>query len=61
MSCCAVASILARGLPIAAVHSEDGPGQYELDIGLLAPLAFADAVVTPKTCCGARRAATDSR
>jgi glutamine synthetase len=44
-----VASILAaRGVPIAAVHSEAGPGQYEIDIGMLAPLAFADAVVHTK-------------
>ncbi len=44
-----VASTLAsRGVPITAVHSESGPGQYELDLGLLAPLAFADAVVRTK-------------
>jgi glutamine synthetase len=44
-----VASTLAaRGVPVTAVHSEAGPGQYELDIGLLAPLAFADAIVRTK-------------
>jgi glutamine synthetase len=44
-----VASILAaRDIPITAVHSEAGPGQYEIDIGMLAPLAFADAVVHTK-------------
>lgn len=44
-----VASTLTtRGIPITAVHSEAGPGQYELDIGLLPPLAFADAVVHTK-------------
>jgi glutamine synthetase len=44
-----VASTLTeRDLPVAAVHSEAGPGQYEIDIGLLAPLALADAVVHTK-------------
>ena len=44
----AASTLASRGVPIAAVHSEAGPGQYELDIGLLAPLAFADAVIRTK-------------
>jgi glutamine synthetase len=44
----AASTLASRGVPITAVHSEAGPGQYELDIGLLAPLAFADAVIRTK-------------
>jgi glutamine synthetase len=44
----AATTLADRGVPIAAAHSEAGPGQYELDIGLLAPVAFADAIVRTK-------------
>jgi glutamine synthetase len=44
----AATTLAERGVPIAAVHSEVGPGQYELDLGLLAPIEFADAVVRTK-------------
>jgi glutamine synthetase len=44
----AASTLAARSVPITAVHSEVGPGQYEIDIGLLPPLEFADAVVRTK-------------
>ena len=44
----AASTLVARGISITAVHSEAGPGQYELDLGLLPPLAFADAVIRTK-------------
>jgi glutamine synthetase len=37
-----------RGVEVLSCHHEAGPGQYELDIAPLAPLALADAIVLAK-------------
>ena len=36
------------GIEVISTHLESGPGQYELDLGALAPLALADALVLTK-------------
>jgi glutamine synthetase len=36
------------GVNVVAAHLEAGPGQYELDIGAMAPVAMADALVLAK-------------
>ena len=36
------------GIEVVACHHEAGPGQYELDLGRLGPLALADALVLAK-------------
>jgi glutamine synthetase len=38
----------AAGVPVEACHHEAGPGQYELDLGPLGPLALADGLVLAK-------------
>ena len=38
----------AAGLEVVSCHHEAGPGQYEIDLGGLAPLALADALVLAK-------------
>src|SRR5581483_12121229 len=38
----------ACGLEIDACHHEAGPGQYELDLAALPPVALADALVFAK-------------
>jgi glutamine synthetase len=38
----------ARGIEVLSCHHEAGPGQYELDLSRLAPLAQADAIVLAK-------------
>ncbi|MDQ1376309.1 MAG: glutamine synthetase [Acidimicrobiaceae bacterium] len=45
----AAASRLAGyGVEVISTHLESGPGQYELDLASLAPLALADALVLAK-------------
>jgi len=38
----------AAGLDVVSCHHEAGPGQYELDLAPMAPLALADALVFAK-------------
>jgi glutamine synthetase len=38
----------AAGVPVEACHHEVGPGQYELDLGPLPPLALADGLMLAK-------------
>jgi glutamine synthetase len=38
----------ARGIEVVSCHHEAGPGQYELDLAPLSPLAQADAIVLAK-------------
>jgi glutamine synthetase len=40
--------ISARGVEVLSCHHEAGPGQYELDLAPLHPLAQADAIVLAK-------------
>ncbi len=40
--------LLTSGIPVEACHHEAGPGQYEIDLGALAPLDLADALVLAK-------------
>jgi glutamine synthetase len=40
--------LAAYGIAVEACHHEAGPGQYELDLGSLAPLPLADALVLAK-------------
>jgi len=40
--------LAAAGVDVRACHHEAGPGQYELDLAPLGPLAVADAVVLAK-------------
>ena len=40
--------LAANGIDIIGAHLEAGPGQYELDLAALAPLALADALVLAK-------------
>jgi glutamine synthetase len=42
------ARLSGHGVPVISCHHEAGPGQYELDLGPLAPLALADAIVLAK-------------
>jgi len=41
-------ALAARGCEVLSGHHEAGPGQYEIDLGALAPLAAADAIVFAK-------------
>ena len=38
----------AHGVPVLSTHHEAGPGQYEIDLGPLGPVAMADAIVLAK-------------
>ncbi len=40
--------LLSAGLDIHSCHHEAGPGQYEIDLAPMAPLALADALVLAK-------------
>jgi len=40
--------LVAHGVPVLSTHHEAGPGQYEIDLGPLAPVALADALVLAK-------------
>jgi len=40
--------LVTCGVPVDACHHEAGPGQYELDLGALAPLRLADGLVLAK-------------
>jgi glutamine synthetase len=40
--------LIAHGVPVLSVHHEDGPGQYEIDLGPLPPVMLADALVLAK-------------
>ncbi len=40
--------LVAAGVPVLSAHHEGGPGQFEIDLGPLAPVALADALVTAK-------------
>ena len=40
--------LAAHGIEVIGAHHEAGPGQYELDLAALAPLALADALVLAK-------------
>jgi glutamine synthetase len=40
--------LAANGIDILGTHLEAGPGQYELDLAALGPLALADALVLAK-------------
>jgi glutamine synthetase len=40
--------LLAEGIEVVACHHEAGPGQYEIDLAPLPPLALADALVAAK-------------
>lgn len=40
--------LVASGVPVLSAHHEGGPGQFELDLGPLDPVALADALVTAK-------------
>jgi glutamine synthetase len=51
----------ACGLEIDASHHEAGPGQYELDLAALPPVALADALVFAKQVVKETAAATDLR
>ncbi|HEY2430017.1 MAG TPA: glutamine synthetase family protein, partial [Acidimicrobiales bacterium] len=50
--------LLDAGIEVLSCHHEAGPGQYELDIAPLAPLALADALVLAKQTV--REVATDA-
>ena len=38
----------AHGVPVVSTHHEAGPGQYEIDLGPLGPVALGDALVLVK-------------
>jgi glutamine synthetase len=40
--------LIASGLDVVSCHHEAGPGQYEIDLAPLPPLALADALVLAK-------------
>lgn len=40
--------LIAHGIDVSGCHHEAGPGQYEIDLGPIAPLALADALVLTK-------------
>ncbi len=42
------AQLMSYGIGVEACHHETGPGQYEIDLAPLAPLALADAIVIAK-------------
>lgn len=44
----AAESLDRYGIEVISTHAESGPGQYELDLASLAPLALADALVLTK-------------
>lgn len=50
--------LVHSGVPVEACHHEAGPGQYEIDLGALAPVDLADALVLSKQL--ARDAARDA-
>jgi glutamine synthetase len=50
--------LLAAGIAVDSLHHEAGPGQYEIDLAPLPPIALADALVLTKHLV--REAATDA-
>jgi glutamine synthetase len=44
----AAAALRSAGIEVDGCHHEAGPGQYELDLAPMAPLALADAIVLAK-------------
>jgi glutamine synthetase len=50
-----------HGIPVTSCHHEAGPGQYELDIGAVAPLELADALVIAKQAVRTEAAAVGVR
>ncbi|NNN00055.1 MAG: glutamine synthetase [Candidatus Eremiobacteraeota bacterium] len=44
-----VSALESMGVPVSAAHHEHSPGQHEIDLALLGPLAAADAILTLRT------------
>ncbi|MDH2910271.1 MAG: glutamine synthetase family protein [Candidatus Eremiobacteraeota bacterium] len=44
-----VSALESMGVPVSAAHHEHSPGQHEIDLAPLGPLAAADAILTLRT------------